>query len=252
MTTSVLTLAISTLGVGINRVVLPESSERVCFLILWQEPTGDLPRRLIRPDVEVVRLEGRGLSKSRNAALRFARTRFVWLFDDDATPDIEAGLSLVDRAIQEGWSIVTGMVVTPDGVFFKAYPSRERRWTIWNAPKVSSIETILDVEAVRAKGLFFDERFGLGARWIMGEEFVFMASAIRAGLVAMYVPKPIAVHPLESTGKEFGRDGVWQASSASLSCVFGVWSLPIKMAMVWRKRRFLGLRKAWLYLWVRP
>lgn len=247
----VLTLAISTLGAGIARVSLPDPSPRVRVLVLWQAPLEDAPAWAIRPDVDVVRLESRGLSKSRNAALRAARTRFVWLFDDDATPDLSAGLALVDRALAQGWSVVTGVVSTPEGGLFKTYPTAPFRWTVWTAPKVSSIETILDVEVVRAKGVRFDEDFGLGARWTMGEEFIFMAAVVRSGLVAMFVPTTIAVHPLESTGKDFGRDGVWQASSAALGRVFGVFALPVKIAMVWRKRRSLGLRKAWRYLWVR-
>ena len=248
----VLTLAISTLGIGITRVSLPEPTPRVRFLILWQEPSEDDPAWSIRPDVDILRLEGRGLSKSRNAALRAASTRFVWLFDDDATPDLDAGLAMVEQALCEGWSVVTGMISTPDGAPFKPYRQEPFRWTVWSAPRVSSIETIVDVEAMKTKGIWFDEDFGLGARWTMGEEFVFMASVVRAGLVAMFLPSVVAVHPMESTGKDFGRDGVWQASSAALSRVFGFAAFPVKVAMVWRKRHALGISKAWRYLWIRP
>lgn len=247
-----LTLAISTLGVGVERIVLPDPRPEVRFLVVWQDPDGQRRGWMERADVEVVEMEGRGLSRSRNAALLHAKTPYVWLFDDDAQPCVDAALALVERARAEGWAVVTGAVRTPEGAPFKPYPRQEAAWKLRTAPKLSSIETIIDVEAVRARSIRFDEAFGLGARWTMGEEFLFMASVLRAGLRAVYVPSVIAVHPAESTGKDFGRDQVWQASSAALARVFGAWALPVRLAMAWRKRHALGARNMWRYLWIRP
>lgn len=246
-----LTIAVSTLGTGVERVVIPPPHNDVCYLVVWQEPTPYTSAWMDRPDVSVLRMEGRGLSRSRNAALDAVTTQYVWLFDDDAVPFVEAGLVLAMRARDKGWSVATGCVQTPEGLPFKRYPKEERAWTVWSAPKVSSIETIVDVAKLRLSADRFDESFGLGARWTMGEEFVFLASVLRSGHKAFFVPVVLAIHPDESTGKDFGRDAVWQASSAALGQVFGLWAFPVRLVMALRKRRVLGWRNVWRYLWVR-
>ena len=247
----VLTLGISTFGNGVNRIRLPAPRSGLRVVVVWQEPSGPAPVWSDRQDVRLVTMQGRGLSRSRNAVLAATETPFLWFFDDDAVPLVDNAFALVEVARREGWALATGTVITPEGGAFKRYGAVQKQWNVFGAPKVSSIETVIDIEKVRHAGIAFDERFGLGAQWTMGEEFVFVASVLRSGLKAGFAPLCVAEHPLESTGKDFGRAEVWQASSAALKHVFGRWALPVRVAMAWRKRRALGWSNAWRYLWVR-
>ena len=57
------------------------------------------------------------------------------------------------------------------------------------------------VEAVKQKGIWFDERFGLGsARLSGGEELMFVDACLKQGLQARFFPKYIVLHPCMSNG----------------------------------------------------
>ena len=70
-----LTVAISTLGAGIDRIQLPEPVVGIRYLVLHQRPQ-QVPSVLLRADVRVVALDTLGLSNSRNAALEQAKPIF--------------------------------------------------------------------------------------------------------------------------------------------------------------------------------
>ena len=76
---------------------------------------------------------------------------------------------------------------------------------------------------VRAAGVRFDEGFGVGAgtEATLGEEYVFLADCLAAGLAGVHDPLPVSVHPHESSG--FVWEGAAQARARALvfARVFG-------------------------------
>ena len=84
----ILELLICTINEGVRRVpniLLPQIAN-VRYLVSWQQ-TGtvsiDLPEELIRSDVRVITLEGRGLAANHNNALKNAQGDILLLSDDD-------------------------------------------------------------------------------------------------------------------------------------------------------------------------
>ena len=84
-----LQLLISTIDRGIDHVcdlVLPPASD-ISYVVSWQHSSANddrtLPTPLVRDDVQVVHLEGRGLSRNRNHCLVHATADLCLICDDD-------------------------------------------------------------------------------------------------------------------------------------------------------------------------
>lgn len=58
--------------------------------------------------------------------------------------------------------------------------------------KVSSVEVAFRLEKIKEFDINFDENFGAGSKYKMGEENIFLTKCIGMGLNIMYVPVKIA------------------------------------------------------------
>lgn len=167
-------------------------------------------------------IKSRGLSVSRNEALRICKSKYL-LFADDDVVHIEDGIQkIVDEFERTGADILTFSIRTPEGGAFKEYREHPFIHTPRSLFKVNSIEIAVRVAAVRRSGLWFDTRFGLGAEHPTGEEIIFLQDAHRAGLDIRYAPVPIVIHPRESSGSNLkGNEALIQAKGAMFGRIFG-------------------------------
>lgn len=167
----------------------------------------------------------RGLSLSRNEALRLCDTKYLLFADDDVTHIDEGVQQIVDEFERTGADILTFMIRTPEGIPFKHYkdhPFKHNRSSLF---KVNSIEIAVKVNAVRSAGLRFDPRFGLGAQYPTGEEIIFLQDACRVGLDIRFSPINIVVHPKESSGSNLlGNDVLILAKGAMFVRIFGIFA----------------------------
>lgn len=58
---------------------------------------------------------------------------------------------------------------------------------------------VLDKKKIDASGVFFNKCFGIGAKFICGEESIFLFDAIDANLNVSFISQHIVSHPKEST-----------------------------------------------------
>lgn len=179
-----------------------------------------------------------GLSKSRNRALHHATADIVVIADDDVRhpPHAQAAVARAFAAHPRA-DIITFQAQTPAGAPFKKYPSRARRHTARSLMRVSSWEIALRAASIRAAGLRFDERFGLGAEFPTGEENIFLIDALRRGLNLRYEPQVIAVHPAESSGADFSTADAVRAKGAAHQRMFGAAFWPVALAFAGKKYR---------------
>lgn len=202
-----LTIVISTVGEGIERLdkAIAYRHPAVRYLVVQQ--VGRLPRAtpdylLRRADVAVFQSATRGLAVSRNIGLERCQTPYALLADDDVEY-LPAGLEqLLDAVRTQRPDFALFQIQTPHGEPpYKDYPpapytlTRLRHW-------VSSIEILVNANKLKADGIRFDERFGLGASLDRGEEEIFVSDLIRKGWLGRYFPIPIVKHPYESSGKK--------------------------------------------------
>ena len=73
------------------------------------------------------------------------------------------------------------------------------------------------VEAIRNAGIQFDENFGAGVDNFLGDEYIFIADALKRGLQGMYLPIRVAIHPKESSGSTWGTERDLKADSADMA-----------------------------------
>ena len=251
-----LTVAVSTRGaraLAIDAAAWPEQPG-VDYLLLVQEPPAGpaLAGLAARPDVTLAPLTSTGLSRSRNAALAAARGDILLVADDDVTHPPGAYLG-IRRFFAENpdLDLFVGRSLDPDGRPRKRPLPRRKPLSRLNAARASSHEIALRLERVRAKGVRFDEGFGVGAGTAasLGEEYVFLADCLAAGLAGVHDPLPVSVHPAESSG--FVWEGAAQARARALvfARVFGRAAAPVRLAFALKnRRRFARRADLWTFL----
>lgn len=235
-----ITVAISTMGGRVNAVALPEPRAGIDYLVLVQRPEPTCPTTLAaRDDVRVVALESIGLSNSRNAGLEMATGDFLLFADDDQVLDLD-GICKLARVLENdpGLAIVLGW--RREHMQDRGRSTHEYRITVLNSGRVCAPEFMVRMAAVRAAGVRFDPDFGLGAKFEIGEDYIFVADLLRSGLSGRSVPVATGSHPAASTGDVWDKPDILLARQAVLKRVFGVWTWPVRLAYTVRHRRRLG------------
>jgi len=144
-----------------------------------------------------------GISRSRNTALEQVATDFLWFVDDDVVIETDAA-----KEIKASLARVSGDAVTvrircledPDQLYKTYGPQREIRRL--HALKVSSIEIIVNVFAVRALAIVFPEQLGLGTALPAGEENLFLLELLARGGAIRHLPVVAGRHTCTDTRRE--------------------------------------------------
>ena len=195
-----LDILICSLNKGIVRVqdVLLPPQEGVHYIVSYQytdERYLDLiPAALTqRPDVSVYKYKGHGLSANRNLALDKATAEIVMYADDDArilptTPDTVTRVFADDPQLDVAFFTAT----TYTGKPLKQYP--DKAFQVLALPTgytISALEMAFRRSSVQGR-VRFDERFGLGTRFLTcGEEEIWIEDALRTGLKMCYFPHKV-------------------------------------------------------------
>jgi glycosyltransferase involved in cell wall biosynthesis len=244
MSEPLLTIGYSVLAERTPAIRLPDPRSDVEVLIAVQGAENgripdDAPRR---DDVRYEILSTRGVTKSRNAVLDGARGRFVLFADDDIVFHEEGVWSVMaELDADPDLDLVLGIAVDEGGRLRKAYPSRPERLSRWNSGKAATYEIMLRRDAFARAGVRFDERFGAGVDpHYLGDEYILIADAIRAGLECRFLPVVMAMHPTVSSGAGWGTERDARARAAIFGRVFGPTAALARLAFVARSPRRFG------------
>ncbi|MCR4908046.1 MAG: glycosyltransferase [Lachnospiraceae bacterium] len=185
----------------------------------------------------------RGLSVSRNTALEAAREAEAELCvfcDNDCV------------YVKDYEKIITGAFDRhPESdilVFFIRRPERsepvfrrERRMGRLSSMKIFSPEIAFRLKAVRDAGLSMDPLFGAGARFLMGEENIFLFDALRAGLKLTYIPVKIAeLMKTESTWFQGYNEAFFKSRGAGYTRMSPRFNELLMLQFAIRKRSLYG------------
>lgn len=131
----------------------------------------------------------RGLTRSRNLAIRQARADVCLLCDDDEVfvPEYEARILDAYAQLPQADVIIFKMVDRPP-----SFADRVTRLRFPQTMKVSSWQISFRRERLLAAGVRFDELLGAGSGNGAEEELKFLTDCEKAGLVIYYVPTEIA------------------------------------------------------------
>ncbi len=202
-----LNVIVSCIDEGIKRVDLITNDRfpNVKYIISHQytEKTYlKTPGSLIRSDIVVSKLSGKGLSRNRNNAIKHATGDIAVIADDDVTylPDSFQNILAVFKNDPE-LDVACFKIKTPDGKpEFKNYPTRPFVLNKNRHHYISSIEIAFKVSSIKKHDIWFDERFGIGSGlFYAGEEEIFINDCIKSRLKVMYHPFYTVTHPFETS-----------------------------------------------------
>lgn len=180
-----------------------------------------------RSDVRLLTLEGKGLCRNRNNALRAAKGDVVLIADDDVRYCDEYFDNILKVfAENKEVDIAQFKIKSP---YYESIPNRypSISYTYPNVARglyVSSIEMALRLSTVQGK-VWFDERFGLGSpHFNCGEESIFVHNAVQAGLTVTYFPIYAVEHDAAGTGSNIFTDERVMMANAAVQYYIHGWS----------------------------
>jgi len=153
------------------------------------------------PGIRVINAFEKGLSKSRNLALSNSIGNLCVITDDDVV--FKAGfLEHILKAFNKNpaSALISFRVEKAPGVLYKKYPEEQVINTSWsNRLNIMSIEMVVNRKLLQPDTICFNEKFGLGSQFCMGEEALFINRIYKSGLKIAMEPVVIAMHTAEDT-----------------------------------------------------
>lgn len=237
----------------VQDLLMPPMPE-VKYLISWQHSESmscsDENSKLLtslleswnqRGDISLVEIDGRGLSRNRNHALRHATGDFLVIADDDCRYTQDC-IQIIHRTFEKH----------PDAaaIQFQGYTlegKQQRKYANYSyeykqRPKFSYVISWELVLNRKAQLPFFDERFGLGTDLCCGEEELFVHQISESGQKIFYEPYKLVTTPEDTTGTHFADSvSVQRAKGGVLSLMhgsFGAMLRCLKFALFYPKVSF--------------
>jgi glycosyltransferase involved in cell wall biosynthesis len=169
-----------------------------------------------------INTDERGISKSRNMALRYADGDICYIADDDLQFVDDA--TLIVKAAHE--SHPDADVVIFPLCYDQSLLELKKHLPSYFPLKirllgVSSCEVSFKTKAVKDANVSFDERFGLGSYYPSGEENIFLIDCVDKGLKIVFSDEYIAMHPKFSSGTIYANDLQIRTKGAILARSFG-------------------------------
>ncbi|UAB75816.1 glycosyltransferase [Mesoflavibacter sp. SCSIO 43206] len=166
------------------------------------------------PNVRVINSFEKGLSKSRNLALKNAKSKYVVIADDDLVYEKEFYKSILEAFKQnKDAAIISFEAYDDNGLPMRKYPNQSQLHSFETISKVSSREIVINLEVLNKNDIKFNENFGLGSLFETGEEQLF-AEEVFKHEKCVFKKIKIVEHPYFTSGRESGSDRLIYARSA--------------------------------------
>jgi len=155
--------------------------------------------------IKVINSFEKGLSRSRNLALKNATTTYCLIIDDDVVllkgfedTIIEAYNKNIDKAV------ISFQTLTPEGSLSWNYPTKSGYHK--RLDKILSLEITFNREIIIKNDISFDEQFGLGAIFQDSENYIFLKEVEKKIGKPYFYKKSIVIHPALTSSDEIERD----------------------------------------------
>lgn len=191
----------------------------------------------LRNDINYVKNKTIGVGSNRNNAIRNRVPASYYLFaDDDLCYNENWYNIIVDVAKQHSnYDVFVFMLNSPDNNPLKKYPFSERVLRFSNLTWIGAPEICVSKNFFYQYNIFFDERFGPGSEYHVGEDFIFITDAYKAGAIIYFFPFPIATHSHSSTGTNKSKS-IAYGRGAMFARVFGWKSVIVDIIFAVKKR----------------
>ena len=165
-------------------------------------------------NIRVVNSYEKGLSKSRNLALKNTKGDICLIADDDIKY-VENFDNIIKNAFNtnKNFDVLTFMMSDFEGKLAKKY-NLPKQHNYKSLVKANSVTIAFKNHKVTEAKIKFDTNFGLGSTFQIAEEFIWLRSLYKANFKIGFIPKIIVQHPYESSGRFGGDDRIIAARSA--------------------------------------
>ncbi len=224
---------------------LPFSEEHTA-LIVNQKIESQQDLQTENPFIKVLNSEEKGISRSRNLALRNCTSDWAHFCDDDVAfashyfEKIEKALIKYPKT-----DFYQFQIETPEGESFKNYLASKQffEFSNWENRQrillISSVEIVGKMEFIKRNELTFNPEFGIGSgAYPMGEEALFLMDGLDKRARFTYVPEVLVIHPKESSGKKLEQKQL-QTLGILFRRVFGWASVLFIPYYALKKRKIL-------------
>lgn len=175
------------------------------FLLIVNQTDQEKVLTSAYSNVRVINSSERGLSKSRNLALENAIGKILVIADDDVVYQ-EGFITKIINAYNKfpEAAAINFCAINSNGSLMKNYPLNSKEdLNVFDVFNTSSIEMTLNKAILDMDKIRFDENFGLGATFEMGEEAVFLFDLKRKNKKLVFEPEVIIKHEeLTSSSKK--------------------------------------------------
>jgi len=168
----------------------------------------------------------KGLSKSRNKAIENSIGDICLFADDDIVYKKDI-LKKIEKAFINNpeFDVITFKFENSK----KNYEEKPFMHNYKTISTVSSIEIAFRRQSIINNKIRFDELFGLGAKYISGEENIFLKDCLDKKLKILFFPLTIAIHPERiTTGKKWTKE-LLLAKGALFYRIYGKLSFLINL-----------------------
>lgn len=189
-------------------------------ILIINQTTSDCLLQSDYDNIRVINSFEKGLSRSRNLAIKNAIGDICLIADDDVVY-----LKDFDKKIIKGFygNFDMGLIVFKaldfNGNDYRKYPPFNKQLYINSVKGVISIEIALNRKVLNKNNIFFDERFGLGGQFETGEEYLFSRLTIKNGFKVLFNNNAIVSHDSYNSGKDLGSDKIVYARAALNYCI---------------------------------
>jgi hypothetical protein len=171
-----------------------------------------------------------GVAKNRNNALKHRVRGSICLLCDDDVVYFEDAFDKVLNAFEGDRTLefLTFKIKTFSGRDYKNYKDHPFKQNIKTLTNIGIIDVAFREEVLDQYNLLFDERFGPGGEYPIGEDFIFMTDAYKKGAKIYYQPIDIVQHGDVGTGWVL-EDKIIFGRGAVFARVFGSFSFFINV-----------------------
>lgn len=185
---------------------LPDFNETIDYVICHQISNNIIYNVPTLKNLHYIKMNELGLSKSRNYLIDYFKNHYedsYALITDDDVGFERINFDTINTLFKKSNADIITTKILSDGGDYKNYSSTEFVHNDFSVNRISSIEICLNSDMFNkfsSKSMvLFDERFGLGSLYKMGEEGIFLGDMRNQGCIIMYHPIYTFYHPKEST-----------------------------------------------------
>jgi len=174
-------------------------------------------------------IHSKGVAKNRNNALKHRVKGSICLLCDDDVVYFEDSFEKLRDAFKNGsLEFLTFKIKTFGGKDYKKYRDYEFTQSLRTLSSIGIVDVAFSEEVIEKYILEFDERFGPGGYYAIGEDFIFMSDAYKKGASIIYKPLEIVQHEELGTGTTL-EDKIIFGRGAMFARVFGVTSAAVNI-----------------------